>query len=279
VTAPVRSAGGTGDRRAVLVSGSAAGIGRAIVARFARAGWLVGVYDIDAAGVERALGELTGAYGSGAAVGGVLDVTAPDQWEAALSGFTEASGGRLDLLVNNAGVLHGGRFAEAPLAAHRRTVEVNVIGTVNGCHAAHRHLRATPGSGVINLCSASAIYGQAELASYSASKFAVRGLTEALELEWRTEGIRVQAVWPLFVATAMTADLHIGSTDALGVHLTPEDVAEEVFAMAQPRRGLARLLPPKVHTAVGLPAKALATVADLVPSFVSREVNRRIARS
>jgi NAD(P)-dependent dehydrogenase (short-subunit alcohol dehydrogenase family) len=267
-------------RPAVLVSGSAAGIGRATVERFARAGWLVGVYDIDDAGVERAAREVADAHGEDAVVGGHLDVTEPAQWEAALAGFTEASGGRLDVLVNNAGVLHGGRFAEVPLAAHRRTIEINVQGTINGCHAAHPYLRATPGACVVNLCSASAIYGQAELASYSASKFAVRGLTEALELEWRKEGIRVRAVWPLFVATAMTDGLHIASTDALGVRLTAEDVAEEVFAAALPRTGrLARVLPPRVHTAVGRPAKALAVAADLVPSFVSREVNRRIARS
>jgi NAD(P)-dependent dehydrogenase (short-subunit alcohol dehydrogenase family) len=266
-------------RRAVLVSGSATGIGRAIVGRFAREGWLVGVFDIDAVGVERAVGELVQAHGPDAAVGGVLDVIDPAQWETAVADFTQVSGGRLDLLVNNAGVLFGGRFADVPLEAHLRTIDVNVKGVLNGCHVAHEALRSTAGSGVINLCSASAIYGQAELASYSASKFAVRGLTEALELEWRGEGIRVQAVWPLFVATAMTEDLHIASTDSLGVHLTPDDVADQVFAMTQPRRGLGRLLPPRVHTAVGLPAKAFAAVADVVPSFVSREVNRRIAGS
>jgi NAD(P)-dependent dehydrogenase (short-subunit alcohol dehydrogenase family) len=266
-------------RLAVLVSGSASGIGRAIVGRFARAGWLVGVFDIDADGVERAVRELTEEHGAGTAVGGVLDVTAPTQWEAAVADFTRASDGRLDLLVNNAGILVGGRFADVPLADHLRTVDVNIKGVLAGCHAAHAALRATPGSGVINLCSASAIYGQAELASYSASKFAVRGLTEALEIEWREEGIRVQAVWPLFVATAMTEDLHIASTDSLGVHLTPDDVAEQVFRMARPRRGLGRLLPRGVHTAVGLPAKAMAVAADVTPSFVSRAVNRRIARS
>lgn len=267
-------------RPAVLVSGSAAGIGRAIVERFAAAGWLVGVYDVDTVGVDRAVAELAAAHGGDAVVGGRLDVTEPTQWEAALAEFAEASGGRLDLLVNNAGVLHGGRFAEVPLPAHQQTIDVNVKGVLHGCHVAHPYLRATPGAGVINLCSASAIYGQAELASYSASKFAVRGLTEALELEWRKEGIRVQAVWPLFVATAMTDGLHIASTESLGVRLTPADVADEVFAMARPRTGLRRrLLPPRVHTAVGFPAKALAASADLVPSFVSREINRRIARS
>ncbi|SFB74883.1 NADP-dependent 3-hydroxy acid dehydrogenase YdfG [Nocardioides terrae] len=265
-------------RPAVLVSGSATGIGRAIVGRFARAGWLVGVYDIDAVGAERAVRELVAEHGAAAAVGGVLDVTVPEQWDAVIADFTEGSGGRLDLLVNNAGILFGGRFADVPLDAHLRTVDVNVKGVLSGCHAAHAALRATAGSGVINVCSASAIYGQAELASYSASKFAVRGLTEALEIEWRDEGIRVQAVWPLFVATAMTEDLHIASTDALGVHLTPGDVAEEVFAMAQPRRGLRRVLSPRVHTAVGLPGKVMAVVADVAPSLVSRAVNRRIAR-
>ncbi|UDY24553.1 SDR family oxidoreductase [Nocardioides sp. Kera G14] len=265
--------------RAVLVSGSANGIGAATVRRFAAAGWFVGIYDIDAAGAERLADELN-AERPGSAVAGRLDVTSIEQWEVIVAEFVAAAGGRLDLLVNNAGILRGGRFADLPIAAHHATIAINVDGVINGCYAAHPHLAATPGSGVINLCSASAIYGQAELAAYSASKFAVRGLTEALELEWRKEGIRVQGVWPLFVDTAMTEGLHIGSTDTLGVNLTPADVADQILAMAQPPRGLlGRLRPPKVHTAVGAPARIFQTLADLGPSFVVREVNRRITHS
>ena len=82
-------------------------------------------------------------------------------------------------------------------------VDVNVKGVVFGCHAALPHLRRTPGSVVVNVSSASALYGQPGLAVYSATKSAVCALTEALELEWRPHGVRVVDVLPLFVRTAM----------------------------------------------------------------------------
>ncbi|MGH3351136.1 MAG: SDR family oxidoreductase [Nocardioides sp.] len=261
------------SKKALFVSGSAQGIGKAIVERFAAAGWFVGVYDLDAALAK----EVAASLGEAAAIGGAVDVTDPDSWKAALEEFATAAGGRLDLLVNNAGILRAGRLADVDLAKHRQTIDINVNGVINGCHTAYPYLRATPGSGVINVCSASAIYGQPEIASYSASKYAVRGLTEALELEWRKEGIRVQAVWPLWVKTAMLEDNAASSHETLGVRLTVEDVADQVWEMAQPRKGLFRL--PKVHTAVGFPAKALSTAADLAPNVFAREVNRFITRA
>lgn len=256
---------------AIFISGSAAGIGRATAKKFAAEGYLVGIYDIDEVGVRSALAEI----GSNA-VGGRLDVTDPASWESALTEFTDASGGRLDVLVNNAGVLRSGRFAEVDLAQHHFTVEVNVGGVINGCHAAFPYLKATPGAQVVNLCSASAIYGQPEIASYSASKFAVRGLTEALELEWHGEGIRVQAVWPLWVQTDLIAGNTSTSQETMGVRLSVDDVAKEIWRITRPRR---RIGLPRVHTAVGFPAKFLATTASVVPDFVSREVNKRISQA
>lgn len=262
---------------AVFISGAARGIGRATAERFAREGWFVGVYDVDAVGARETVDQLAAANGNGTATGGPLEVTRSEEWARALEEFAAASEGRLDLLVNNAGILRAGRFADVEVAEHHRTIEVNVLGVVNGCHAAYPYLRATPGSGIVNLCSASAIYGQPELATYSASKFAVRGLTEALELEWRKEGISVHAVWPLWVDTGLLEGNDATSTHTLGVHLTVDDVAEQVFALTQPRRLLGRV--PRVHTAVGLQAKLLSAAADLVPSLLTREVNRRISHA
>ena len=73
-------------------------------------------------------------------------------------------------------------------------VDINVKGAVNGLHAAFPYLRSTPGSVAVNLASASAIYGQAELANSSATRFFVRGIIEALDLEWGKYGIRVIAI-------------------------------------------------------------------------------------
>ena len=101
---------------------------------------------------------------------------------------------------------------------------------INGLYAAFPYLRSTPSSVVVNLASASAIYGQPELAVYSATKFFIRAITEALDLEWERYGIRVISMWPLFVKTAMTDDMHTGTTDRLGIHLTAGDVAEAIVA-------------------------------------------------
>lgn len=82
--------------------------------------------------------------------------------------------GRLDILINNAGILRAGPFESIDLAQHQAIVDVNLGGVINGTHLAFRYLRDTPGAQVVNLCSASAIYGQPELASYGATKSAVK---------------------------------------------------------------------------------------------------------
>src|SRR5262249_31324250 len=155
-----------------------------------------------------------------------MDVTDIDAWRRTLREFVATTGGRLDILVNNAGLLASGEFVDIPPARHKQLVDVNVTGVMFRCHAPFEYLRDTAGARVLNMCSASAIYGQAELASYSTTKFAVRGLTEALEIEWRPHGIAVMALWPLFVDTALLTGVKTGTTESLGVNLTVDDVAE-----------------------------------------------------
>lgn len=254
--------------KTVVITGATAGIGRATAVAFDRAGFRVGAYGRNRA----ALDELRGLLGPEAVVD-TLDVNDADAWAARLSALTERSGGRLDVLVNNAGILSAGRFAELPLADQKAIIDTNVGGTMTGCHVSHPYLKATPGARVVNVCSASALYGQAELAAYSASKFAIRGLTEALDLEWADDDIQVRAVWPLFVATDMIANVDTASTRSLGVSLTAEDVARDIVAIAQHRRLLP--LPHGVHHAIGRQAKAVYTLFDVAPGWVKREINRR----
>ncbi|ETW26757.1 SDR family oxidoreductase [Mycobacterium gastri] len=252
--------------KTVVITGATAGIGRATALRFDRAGYRVAAYGRNKAALDELRAQLRPE-----AVVDTLDIQDADAWTTRLGELAEITGGQLDVLINNAGILTSGPFAETPLAAQRSIIDVNVGGTMAGCHAAYPYLRSTPKAQVINLCSASAIYGQAELAAYSASKFAIRGLTEALELEWADDDIRVCAVWPLFVDTGMVQGVDTGSTRALGVSLTADGVADSILKTAQSRPRL----PHGPHYAIGWQAEAFMTISSFVPSWVLREINRR----
>lgn len=238
--------------RRVFISGGGAGIGRATARQFAQAGWRVGIGDVDAEGLaetRRLIGDHCDTF--------ALDVTQPDQWQTALSTFCGDQG--LDLLVNNAGVLSAGRFETIPLNAHKRIVDINVTGVINGCHCALPWLRKAPAGRVINLASASAIYGQPDIATYSASKFAVRGLTEALAIEWAAHGIQVSSLWPIFVRTAMVDNApEMRATRKLGVHLGPDDVAAVILLTATTKR-------PPVHIPVGPQVGLLRVAIGWIP--------------
>ena len=254
--------------RSVLVTGAAHGIGRATAELFAREGWVVGLYDVDVDGVEQVRAGLAGAT----TAGGRLDVTDADEWERALAAFTTETGSTLDVLVNNAGVLAAGAFADLPLARQRRIVDVNLAGVVTGCATAFPYLRR--GSCVVNLASASALYGQPGLATYSATKAAVCALTEALDLEWAPHGIRVVDVLPLFVETGMVREAgDIASLRTLGVRLTPQDVAAAVRLAVDDR---SRVRGP--HRAVGRQAQVLAATARLGPQVLRRSLVARLSR-
>jgi len=253
----------------IFVTGAARGIGLAIARRFAAAGYTVGAVDVDEAQLSELKAEATQRNWS--LWTSPMDVTDIDAWQRTLGEFVASTRGRLDILVNNAGLLSAGEFADIPPARHKQIVDVNVTGVMFGCHAAFPYLRDTPGARVLNLCSASAIYGQPELASYSATKFAVRGLTEALDLEWRGHDISVSALWPLFVDTAMLTGVHTGSTKSLGVHLTADDIADAAW------RALHRKSPvPKVHHPVGTQTKLAYHFAQVSPTWMSRLVNKRL---
>lgn len=143
----------------IFITGAAAGIGRACAERFLEAGWFVGAYDIDAQAIEQWAREA----GPERACAGYLDVTDDSQWAQCLADFAQAGTGQLDVLLNNAGILFDGPFETMEPARHRAIMDINVNGVINGCHAAHGYLRDSGGR-VINMASASALFGQPHLA-------------------------------------------------------------------------------------------------------------------
>ena len=153
----------------------------------------------------------------------------------------------------------------------RSDVEGALHGVLLGCHAAHPYLRDTPSARVINLASSAAFYGQAALASYSASKFFVRGLTESLNIEWQAQDIRVMDLMPLFVQTGLLDGNQPLSLRRLGVHLQPEDVAQVLWQAAQCPRWS------RVHWPVGLHARMLYKVMAFTPDWLNRFIARQIA--
>ncbi len=253
-------------RKAIFITGGGSGIGRAVARHFAGQGWFVGIADVDSAGIDGTAAMLP----DGAASRHVMDVRDRDQWAAALGAFAAHSGGRLDVLFNNAGIGTGGQFADMPPAEADRLIAINFGGVVNGIYAALPLLRVTPGSAILNTGSASGFYGVAGLAIYSATKFAVRGLTEALEIEFAKHGIKVRSLMPGFIDTPLLDQVGTDSNETArdrlsdgGFEIIPaERVAEAAWAAVHGD---------KVHTTVGKMAKRLARLARWFPALLVRQ--------
>lgn len=241
----------------MLISGAASGIGAATARLFHARGWRVGLLDVDEGALAALAAELGGAWYA------PLDVVDAAAVQAAVAEFCTQGGGQLRLLFNAAGILRTGAFVDIELEQHTRLVQINVLGVLNLCHAAFAYLKATPGAQVINMGSASALYGVPQLASYSASKFAVRGLTEALELEWREYGIRVGDLMPPFVDTPMVRSQaqRPAVMLRLGVRLEAEQIAAAAWKQAHASA---------VHRPVGLQFGVLFNLGQITPGWINR---------
>ena len=185
--------------RTIFITGAASGIGRATALFFAARGWFVGGFDANAEGLKRLADDL-GERG----IVGELDVRDRAAFGLAAEHFGAITNGHLDLLLNNAGVgLAGGPFEKTRFEDVVTAVEINLLGVLAGIHACADLLKATQNSLCFNICSASAIFGLPNIAVYSAAKSAVRGLTEALSLEFRPYGVRVADALPGLVDTSL----------------------------------------------------------------------------
>jgi NAD(P)-dependent dehydrogenase (short-subunit alcohol dehydrogenase family) len=211
--------------RVAAVTGGARGIGRAIAAVLVARGMKVAIGDVDHATAQTAAEELgCAAY--------PLDVTDPASFEAFLD-RVEADLGPLDVMVNNAGILHLGPFVEEDEARQTRQVDINLHGPMRGTKLALRRMRPRGRGHIVNVASSAGKLTPPGIATYTATKHGVVGLTEAARLENADAGIEFSIVMPGVVKTEMIA----GYEDARGVrNVEPEDVAAGVVdALEHPR--------------------------------------------
>lgn len=202
-------------------------IARRLVAR----GYEVAVTDIDEAGTTAAAEQL-----GGRAWPLVLDVTDTDAVNAAADQVVERSGS-LDVWVNNAGILLTGLAYEQPIDVHRRMLEVNAVGTMNGTLAAIERMRPSGRGHIINLISLAGLAAATGLVGYSASKHAAIAFSLGIAADLRRGGlggIHISCVCPDGVWTPMITDKLEDPNDALsfsGVMLMPEEVAERAVQL------------------------------------------------
>lgn len=217
------------DGLVAIVTGGASGIGRAVAEELTARGARVAVLDLKDT-------EFT------------CDVTDDVAVRTAVTAVVEAYG-RIDVLVNNAGIGALGTVADNDDAEWLRVLDVNVVGVARVTRAALPHLRRSPHAAIVNTCSIAATAGLPQRALYSASKGAVLALTRAMAADHIREGIRVNCVTPGTVDTPWVGRLLGAAPDpqaeraALAARqphgrlVTPEEVAHAVAYLASPRAG------------------------------------------
>ena len=215
------------DGRVVVVTGAARGQGAEEARSLAAEGATViatDVLDFESFDAEGA------GWDSADIIERRLDVTSESDW-AALAGWLQTEHGRVDALVNNAGVAARERLPNVTLETWQRTFDVNVTGPMLGIQALVPLMPA--GSSIVNICSVAAVAGHAA-AAYTASKWALRGLTRTASLELGSRGIRVNAVMPGLVDTPLMASASPAFTEAalaeipLGRVGVPADIAPTI---------------------------------------------------
>ena len=240
----------------IFITGAGGGIGTATARLFAAKGWYVGGCDLSLASLAQEIGhERFTPY--------VADVRDRASLTPAIDEFATRHGGKLDAVFANAGVLFMAPDDQVTPTQKDLQVDVNVKGVMHTFDAAMPYLKAAaPGAHAIAMASTSAEYGSPHHAVYSATKFFVRGYTEALNIEYKPQGINVCGVYVAYVDTGMVrnAEWKAASIESMGVKAKPEDVAAIVWKAVHGSRA---------HWRVGFDAKMSHYVVRLFGSWVA----------
>jgi NAD(P)-dependent dehydrogenase (short-subunit alcohol dehydrogenase family) len=256
--------------KAIFITGGGSGIGQATAVFFASKGWFVGLADVNAAGLAETAALLPADQSSQH----IMDVRDRAAWESALADFAVKSGGRLDVLFNNAGIGSGGPLAIMTESEIERVLDINMKGVFWGAQLGFPYLRKTPGSALVSTSSAAGLYAGPGMSVYSATKFGVRAMTESLDREWAADGVKARTIMPSFIDTPLLDAVSAGSNEAIretvrnaGLEFTPvEKVAQAVWDAAHGER---------VHTVVGKTARRLKWATTWAPWLLPKTLARR----
>lgn len=245
----------------IFITGGARGIGWETAKLFYSRGWKVGIFDND----DSTFQDINSQYPNIEVYHG--SVLNPVEITRALKKYAED--GSIDVLHNNAGIILVGEFDQLGLDESHRVVDINLKGVINSTYCALPYLKKAQEAVVINMCSASAIYGNPELTVYAATKAAVKSLTEGWNVAFQKYGIRVCDIIPIYVRTRMV-DENFNKFSNLGpkkVKLTPEIIAKNVWKAANGS---------KIHYLVGTDTKIFNFLIRFIPQRIIPSVLRAI---
>ena len=251
--------------KVALVTGAARGVGAVIAKKIIQAGGRVVVADIRTDEGE----SMTAQLGDSACFRS-LDVTDEAQWKAAVSNVVDELG-RIDVLVNNAAILHLGTLEGTPADTFRRVQDVNVTGPFLGIRTVSPHMAAAGGGAIVNVGSIDGMIGMNGLSAYVASKFGLRGLSRASALELGRHGIRVNYIasasgnpemygpWMEKLATFLEETLAYQEDRAIPGGPPPEAIADAVVYLASDAAACV--------TGIELPVDNGASAGHFIPGF------------
>jgi len=227
------------ERKTAVISGAGSGLGAAMACRLAEAGWRVAVTDQHA---DRAEAVAAGLAGDGH-FAAALDVTDSVAWTALVE-RVDAEFGRLDALINNAGVATGGMVGETPLEDWQWVLDIDLMGVVRGCHHFIGRFREQRFGHIVNVASWAGLAAAPGIASYGTAKAGVVALSEMLRAELDPYDVQVSVLCPAFVTTGLTETMR--APDASYAErvqrwmqrsgVSADDVAETVIrALDKPR--------------------------------------------
>jgi 3alpha(or 20beta)-hydroxysteroid dehydrogenase len=209
--------------KVALITGGASGIGAATARMFVDEGAAVTIGDIAVEAGRQVASEVGAAFAE-------LDTTREDQWRAAVAEL-----GRVDVLVNNAGIVELGGVEEMDEATFRRLLDVNAVGVYLGMRSVAPVMRAQGGGSIVNLSSVAGMVGNPHSIGYAASKWAVRGMTKSAAVDLAPHGIRVNSIHPGVIRTPMSGSVDPSKTSGfppLGRLGEPHEVASLIVYLA-----------------------------------------------